>query len=235
MPTSLESLPRELRQQTFTYAFNNAISEDIKFNDNIKQCLSDSCGFITPQSKIHTSLEQALDHHRGSWTTSYWAEPGIHATHIHDLASALCWIFPSLVDDVAFVLEKSLKIFEEEQSKAMDPTKPRAEYDNHIQLYGVGAEERGELHDDGEHVWMPAIQDENGDWTWVCGTVQKEVTDDWEWAPAAHSAYNFKVRDICRRSWRKNCLLRRYHGHRIGDMENKHGKHRFVGRRGPGM
>lgn len=43
----------------------------------------------------------------------------MHASHIHQLATTLSTTYPDLTDDVAYVLERSLKEFEGEQVEAM--------------------------------------------------------------------------------------------------------------------
>lgn len=127
---AFEDLPCELRLHILTYAFDDAMHRDLRFNLLIRDCLWDGIdndSRLVEKYKLPDCLEKFLKHHDDdSW----------YATHVNDLASNLCTGFPGLKDDVAFIWNKNL---EELEKLRKDGLKGAAHTHSGIQVYGKRA------------------------------------------------------------------------------------------------
>lgn len=217
MPT-LESLPRELLQQIFFYAFDDAAASDAKFHDNIYNCLwnnKDQRSRLIESYEMPECLKEALQHDKINEEEDeedYYSpsnNENTYAPYLNDLASNLCLVFPDLRDDVIFVLEKAMNKAYEENGTGIDE---RKEAQRHcwsaVYLYASGAEEKQYTHDDGEYVYLLAKRDAKG-WKWITpkGFVKEQehqIGNEWndwnnwawewdwegtEWIPAARSVH----------------------------------------------
>lgn len=138
MPT-FESLPRELRQQILTLAFDDAIATDQRFNRNIRECLylKTATSFCSgSRLDLYPQLPYNLD---DSLATGHGFIPNISKT-----AESLCAVYPDVVDDVRYVLGKAISGFEEGEKVAI---KYVADDLNAMQVYAVRARRRGHIAD----------------------------------------------------------------------------------------
>lgn len=171
MPT-LESLPRELRQHIFFYAFEEAAASDIKFQDNLSDCLWDNvrnCSKLIESYEMPECLKQALQHDQveADWEedeeqeSSPSSKEATYAPCLSGLASTLCLVFPGLRDDVVFVLEKTMKrTYAEDGSIIIERKGAWSFCWDAIEEYGTRAEEKWYTHDNGNGVWILAREDE---------------------------------------------------------------------------
>ncbi|KAE9991344.1 hypothetical protein EG327_011846 [Venturia inaequalis] len=107
-PPSLISIPRELRQHIFAYAFEDAKKQDVIF------IFSHALVWI----KIGVRAEFGEDSE--SWFINYWERDFLgdnykpSVTNINNLAGTMIDALPGLADDVTFILGKCLKAFEDD-------------------------------------------------------------------------------------------------------------------------
>jgi len=105
---SLLSIPRELRQMILAYAFEDAISKDVSFNIYKHKIRLYIC---TSRHHVNELFFGLL----GTFVRRKFAAP-----HIHKLAKNLISVNPQLVDDVRFVLKKTLDSFEQAVNVVLD-------------------------------------------------------------------------------------------------------------------
>lgn len=108
MPTTLESLPRELRQRIFALALDGAAAQDHRFNDLVRSSIRRHDGMMRLEYNFIPTWTAVLGKRCSEWSM-------IHAPHILELATNLFATYPDLADNTTYVLERSLKDFEEEQ------------------------------------------------------------------------------------------------------------------------
>lgn len=101
-PPSLITIPRELRQRILAYAFDDMMEEDLKFNSDVRYIsgmlyMEEGSKYLTAATK-HFVIESEKS----------------FAVHTNNLASSLATALPDIVDDVMYVLDKTLADFEEE-------------------------------------------------------------------------------------------------------------------------
>jgi hypothetical protein len=104
--TSFESLPRELRQEIFTLAFDYAIHKDLELNDFIRQTSYSHHSTLALRYSIpgtpwkeRPNYLQDVENDDLQYT---------HAPNLYKLAQSLCSVYSELHDDVRYVLHKSL-------------------------------------------------------------------------------------------------------------------------------
>lgn len=156
---TLESLPRELRQHIFKLAFDHAIYEDHKLNDNIRTCIRRFDGVYQVERGFLASAINIMEEVLGpgaAWCTWRMSRvtrsvlaPKIHAPHIYNLASALLTVYPDTADDMSFVLENSVTKFEEDQQKTLKQCEEEdaVDWDDAILLYSDRARDRKHNYD----------------------------------------------------------------------------------------
>ncbi|KAE9975671.1 hypothetical protein BLS_002479 [Venturia inaequalis] len=112
MPTTLKSLPRELRQQIFDLAFDAAAAQDHRLNELIRTCIIRQDGMIRLEYNFIPTWKAVLGNRCSEW-------PKLHAHHIHKLATTLKAICPDHTDDITYVLGRALIDFERRQGEIM--------------------------------------------------------------------------------------------------------------------
>lgn len=166
---ALESLPRELRQQIFKFAFDHAIYEDHQLNDNIRTCIRRFDGVYRVENEFQYSIQSIMGEVLGPGARfsghSVDTYPKLHAPHIHNLASALLTVYPETGDDMMFVLEKGLARFEEDHQKTLKKCGEEDEddEDDAIRMYSRRAQARRHLLDTGTNTYVPMAP---GDVAW---------------------------------------------------------------------
>jgi len=108
----LLNLPRELRQQVITYLFDDALAKDIRLNDFLRNDLRCEMRF----SKLPDALRELL-------TSVRWLQfdpAKIYSPSVDEVASMLTSVHPQMADDVPFVLNVTLKAFEQDLKSVMD-------------------------------------------------------------------------------------------------------------------
>jgi hypothetical protein len=167
MPTTLESLPRELRQQIFALAFDDAATKDHRLNKNIRTCIRRHDGYVRLEyDRTISVFRQALGPKPSAW-------PMMFASSICDLATTLDALYPDLKDDVTYILEKSLQQFEEAQDQEMEQTQanidsagPFSSIENNeaIEESARRAKARAERYDDGDRVYALKAMEVEDEW-----------------------------------------------------------------------
>lgn len=140
MPT-FESLPRELRQQIFTLAFEDAIKADLRFNHNTRECI-----YRAHKRYTNSRLEQ---YHLLPYglEESLAIENGF-APFISKTAETLCVVYPDVVDDLEYVLEKALGELDKDWKKEVVEQYRELDTDEAMMAYAYRARQRGHLADD---------------------------------------------------------------------------------------
>ncbi|QDS69293.1 hypothetical protein FKW77_002655 [Venturia effusa] len=147
---TLESLPRELRQEIFRLAFEDAINRDIHFNHLLRNCIQDYESFSllrcwwVPDCLVPTlDFPQFLPGNR---------QPKYFAPSIHDMAACLNLVFSDVIDDVDYVLYKALTVFTGAEERALNEFQAKARYGvlefGHAVAYlAARAKARNEMYD----------------------------------------------------------------------------------------
>lgn len=147
MPT-FESLPRELRQHILTLAFDDAIKADLRFHQNIRECLIFPRAEVDhrPTSRLYYNLPDNLNEHL---SIEHRSAPCISQT-----AETLCTVYHSVIDDVKYVLGRALDKFDEAEDKVLSGLKQRLaddweplDIDNANAVHAERARKRGQLYD----------------------------------------------------------------------------------------
>jgi hypothetical protein len=108
MPT-FQSLPRELRQEIFKIAFDDAIAIDLQFNMYIRRALQNCHGQGLLRGQLPHYLKHALEPH----------DSILFAPHTYKTAVAVRTAVPDVADDLHFILKKSLDTFEKKGTLAL--------------------------------------------------------------------------------------------------------------------
>jgi hypothetical protein len=117
MSTTIQSLPRELRQKIFKYAFDDAKEQDIKLYGLLKHtCLHfyhlDTYFSISMLIKSSMTSELKLDWLADPAPRAACKEKIIYAPNLSQLASSLLTAHPGVWEEVAYVLVRALRRFE---------------------------------------------------------------------------------------------------------------------------
>lgn len=105
---TLPTLPRELRQNIIAFAFEDAASKDITFNQSLRKLTWD-------MKEEALELVEMVNHPRYIGKEPFFYQSYVPA--IHRLADALIIAFPALEEDVRVMLKKCLDSFEEENNE----------------------------------------------------------------------------------------------------------------------
>lgn len=106
---TLESLPRELRQEIFRLAVEHAIVKDIRLNHLIRKCIR--------------SYEAVLLLRRCGEPKCLWPALESFAPSIHNTAACVRVVFPDLIDDIDYILDKTLKAFTTLEGRVLSKSK----------------------------------------------------------------------------------------------------------------
>lgn len=111
---TFQSLARELRQNIYQLAFEDAIAKDIKLNHFLRRCIRSHEG----EGRLRADwIPELIQDILGPTPRDedHW-HPTVFIPSISKTAASLHAVFPDLTDEINFVLKKSVDAFMAEEN-----------------------------------------------------------------------------------------------------------------------